>query len=477
MTSSKTRGCLSSLTPGKPRTHFLSGKCLVFVASVALLCVLDFALKLKEGTRRVTTENSGTWSVFKAKESDQTTSGINMTKELLRLDPTIFAEIPRQTLPDFKNPCWYEKIPEAELNSNPYRTHKNCYSDKKTMKSLNKIAKHFRDGLVQNGTEYFRLRCLPYFYIIGMPKCGTSDLYHRLTKHPDVVGGMRKEPHYWTRRCFDSRMTGDIPNVTVPVREYLDLFDGAARIIKTQIKKHLTSSGQKVVNHDVITGEASVSTLYDNRRWGREAWDMSRNEPSVLVASLLQAVQPHARFILTIRDPTERLYSEYLYFTHGDKSAASFHDNVIVAIDGFNNCLKNNSVRSCTYEPNLVEKRTVRLRLGLYDVYLRDWFHIFPRDQILVQRLEDRSRDPRGTMMRVLEFLQLGPVESKSQENAIFTLNKKHVRKPKDARVGPMLPKTQRMLNEFYRPYNQQLADLLNDKRFLWLKESTVSNL
>eukprot|EP00058_Branchiostoma_floridae_P020358 XP_002605848.1 hypothetical protein BRAFLDRAFT_90833 [Branchiostoma floridae] len=310
-----------------------------------------------------------------------------------------------------------------------------------------------------------------------MPKCGTSDLYHRLTKHPDVVGGMRKEPHYWTRRCFDSRMTGDIPNVTVPVGEYLDLFDGAARIIKTQIKKRLTSSGQEVVNHDVITGEASVSTLYDNRRWGREAWDMSRNEPSVLVANLLQAVQPHARFILTIRDPTERLYSEYLYFTHGDKSAASFHDNVIVAMDGFNNCLKNNSVRSCTYEPNLFEKRTVRLRLGLYEVYLRDWFHIFPRDQILVQRLEDRSRDPHGTMTRVLEFLQLGPVESKSQENAIFTLNKKHVRKPKDARVGPMLPKTQRILNEFYRPYNQRLAALLNDRRFLWLKESTVSNL
>lgn len=50
-------------------------------------------------------------------------------------------------LSGFKNPCWYK--------TDDY------------------------DG-VQN------LICLPYAYILGQPKCGTSDLFERLKSHPDV---------------------------------------------------------------------------------------------------------------------------------------------------------------------------------------------------------------------------------------------------------------------------------------------------
>lgn len=31
-----------------------------------------------------------------------------------------------------------------------------------------------------------KLHCLPYSYILGQPKCGTSDLYERLKRHPDI---------------------------------------------------------------------------------------------------------------------------------------------------------------------------------------------------------------------------------------------------------------------------------------------------
>lgn len=41
-----------------------------------------------------------------------------------------------------------------------------------------------------------RLRCLPYFFIIGFPKCGTSDLWNRLALHPDVVVRHEKESFY-----------------------------------------------------------------------------------------------------------------------------------------------------------------------------------------------------------------------------------------------------------------------------------------
>lgn len=35
-------------------------------------------------------------------------------------------------------------------------------------------------------------------------------------------------------------------------------------------------------------------------------------------------------------------------------------------------------------------------------------------------------------------------------------------------RYPKMLPETQKMLREFYEPYNKRLAALLQDDRFLW---------
>ena len=49
----------------------------------------------------------------------------------------------------------------------------------------------------------------------------------------------------------------------------------------------------------------------------------------------------------------------------------------------------------------------------------------------------------------------------------IAQLEKQRVGHKKDE-VAPMLPETQRMLDEFYRPYNQRLAAILQDRKFLW---------
>lgn len=43
-----------------------------------------------------------------------------------------------------------------------------------------------------------RLRCIPYFHILGVSKCGTTDLYHRLSKHPQMLESrnkVRNRPH------------------------------------------------------------------------------------------------------------------------------------------------------------------------------------------------------------------------------------------------------------------------------------------
>ena len=34
--------------------------------------------------------------------------------------------------------------------------------------------------------------------------------------------------------------------------------------------------------------------------------------------------------------------------------------------------------------------------------------------------------------------------------------------------VGPMLPETEKVLSQFFRPFMKRLSDLLHDPRFLW---------
>ncbi|XP_078616278.1 carbohydrate sulfotransferase 15-like [Branchiostoma floridae x Branchiostoma japonicum] len=376
----------------QPRTHQSFGKALLFCACLLTLIFLygyghgrwkpledravswwavagtSSPLKGVMDNKRVLVRHDTSWS----DENTQATSavGFNMTSELRRLNPRIFSALPKAFLSDYKNPCWFEKAKETGLDPQG------------------------------RARVSFRLRCLPYFYIIGMQKCGTTDLYYRITQHPDVVRACAKEPKFWT--TYGHRQLG----------KYLDCFGDAASIIRKRIRKQLTSSGQEAANHYVITGEANPTTIFYNDNWRGKLWDTPNNEPPILLADLIRAVQPDAKFILTLRNPTEMLYSDYLYWKgiHVNRSNTDFHARTTLTIRIFRQCLKNHSVRSCAYEveTDLPSSGTVRLRRGLYEVYLRDWLSVFPREQILVQRLEDHSKDPNKTMTRVLNFLDLG---------------------------------------------------------------------
>lgn len=77
----------------------------------------------------------------------------------------VFSELPAEGyLPGYKNPCWkYEKA----LNPNMPRGLADIFD-------------------AEGGDKELSLACLPFAYILGQPKCGTSDLFERLKRHPDI---------------------------------------------------------------------------------------------------------------------------------------------------------------------------------------------------------------------------------------------------------------------------------------------------
>lgn len=61
---------------------------------------------------------------------------------------------------------------------------------------------------------------------------------------------------------------------------------------------------RKLYRH--VAGEASASTMWDNNAWVYFYDNTTEGEPPFLIQDFVHALQPHARFIVMLRDPVER---------------------------------------------------------------------------------------------------------------------------------------------------------------------------
>ncbi len=129
--------------------------------------------------------------------------------------------------------------------------------------------------------EYNRTR-KPDFFIVGMPRSGTTSLYTYLKQHPGLYLSVYKEPHF-----FGKDLTSTIYGIRAE-EVYYSLFAGAGE--------------------NQLSGEASV-------------WTMA----SRTAAAEINAVNPAAKIIVMLRNPVEMLYSLHdLYLRTGNEDTADF---------------------------------------------------------------------------------------------------------------------------------------------------------
>ncbi|KAK2875986.1 hypothetical protein Q8A67_020082 [Cirrhinus molitorella] len=405
---------------------------------------------LSEDALRDAVRNIATKVKFEARRVPDVSESIGLEKHM-------FSVIPQHFLPNVKNPCWFEEL-RGNVSEDPYRS--NLFGRSRQIQLIfERLSGSFRQRLRRHDGKLQRLRCLPYFYIIGQPKCGTTDLYERLKLHPDVRLTPPKEPHWWTRKRYGIIISGERPHTRFPLDHYLDLFDPVAIQIQQSLLGN-SSSG-------IITGEASASTMWDNNAWLYFHDNSTWAEPPSLVLDSIHALQPDARFIAILRDPVERLYSDYLYFGTVNKSALDFHQKVCESLRMFDGCLRDAGLRACVYNGTLNNAMTVRLQVGLYVVFLLDWLSVFSRDQLLVLRLEDHASNLTLSMSRIFRFLRLAPLSDQRQRQ-ISRRPASNTRHASDRNLGPMQTITRELLTLFYAPFNQKLAEVLRDESFTW---------
>ena len=338
---------------------------------------------------------------------------------LYKESPEVFSQIPSSYLPDYKSFCWYDK---------------------------------------QN-----KFQCLSSVYLAGMPKCGTTDLYDKLMWHPQLTTqAHRKDPtanqkefFYWTR----GRLARPESHVYTP-REKLSVYPFSTFLAGTGSEKVRANKEVRIV-------DGTPCLLWDLRGW-EDRYGRGLEEPPYSNADLIHSVTPEAKILVIVREPVERLYSEYIYFWSGygnDRNPTKFDREARDEVSKFNRCLEKWSLRRCCYSSDFSLR--LRLALGIYVCYVRDFYELFG-DRLLVVTMSEYHDYPVETVMTIFKHIGVSEVNSADLKHFIETSRAVNTNTDRKKRVGEMLDETKEFLKAFYAPYNSQLATLLKDDKYLF---------
>jgi hypothetical protein len=259
-------------------------------------------------------------------------------------------------------------------------------------------------------------RMLPDFIIAGEAKCGTTSLYHYLTQHPRILRADLKEPTNFLK------------------------YGGSVLLCRLHYPFMLWRWLGRLMGRRIITGEASPEYF----------------SKSVVPENILHVV-PRVKIIVLLRNPVTRAYSDHQMFARNKPEYDSFETFARRSVDW----IRDDRVAPLVEAVSQLEYHPARfVHRGLYVVPARRWLGHFPKENILFLKSEDLFEDPQRVTDGVAHYLGLHP----------HPLKDASARK-KGRYSSALTAAAVRLLGEFYRPYNEQLYELLG-RDFGWEAET-----
>ena len=276
---------------------------------------------------------------------------------------------------------------------------------------------------------------------------------------------MKKEAHFWENGVKGRRYK---------LREYM--------------RRYHSNSSEL---NQLLFKDATPRYIFSNIR------DL-RNNNATSIARNLAAIFPNTtKYLVIMREPVARLKSDFNFFYTSREDTPTrtrlFYKLVGIALTNYNYCRKNrllfnhgymrNQCNVSRHEPTAAQLQNChrgahdasciewltrperRLAIGTYSVYIKHWLKYHSREQFLFLQLEEFSAATTATLVdTVLPFLGVNATlteieQANKSENKVVNKSK---------RKFTMLNKVHALLEEFYRPFNQELSQLLQDNKYLW---------
>jgi len=257
--------------------------------------------------------------------------------------------------------------------------------------------------------------CLPYFVILGAARGGTTSMWQYLVQHPQIKAGKSKQSHFFS----------DQEKWNQGFNYYFNFFP-----------RNTNASY-------FVTFEASTFYL-----------------SSYIAPSRMSRILPNAKLILLLRDPVERAYSQFLSTPPMVKSTEGFEYFIDQELQNLQ------EVPEGCYQDDIPARMfrtycqsSILLNRGIYIQQIQNWLKYYPLEQLLIITAEDFFKNPKAEIRKILRFLELTVEDDFLQDMTVYAASD---------RGGEVIrPETRRRLENFFRPYNQQLQEFLG-RSFHW---------
>lgn len=196
----------------------------------------------------------------------------------------------------------------------------------------------------------------PNLIIMGAQKSGTTSLYEYIRKHPDIfMSNPVKEPGFY-------------------------LGEERAKIFWRKMGKPIASRTE-LLTQRMLLG-------YNEERWFGDAstyYTLGKRSRLFNIPSRMHEQDPQMKFIYIVRNPIERIISNYKHIVERGKTKETLQD-FLQTPEGENSILT-----------------------SLYSWQISPYLELFPRKQFLFLIFEEFLSNPHKGMEKVWNFLDLAP--------------------------------------------------------------------
>ncbi|XP_065886903.1 carbohydrate sulfotransferase 15-like [Dysidea avara] len=349
---------------------------------------------------------------------------------------------PDEFVSNLKNPCWYADYGPVKAEVNWIRN-----------------VDFTKDSVP--GTK--SLHCLPYMYLLGYPKCGSTTFYSSTIRHPESIGAV--QGYGWLGRHSAGLVKG-YEEAIKTVLDSVEYFIRPTSVIESESTKSSYYNG-------------IFSDFAQDTSWLRHGFDGVADGSLCDPPLLLKEIQPNAKFVVLMREPISRQYSAFWYtsgklkpYLIANDGPSIFADSTDKFFSRLKQCSSSQSMIHCIRDAGKFHSyynAKEQIYASFYYVYLLPWLQVFPRKNFLFIRTEDMAKDTVGVLKQVFKFLEMSPLPEDTLQH-IFqqnTGNRNQTYIHKNANLQ-LSSSTKKHLRAYYRPFNEKLAELLKDDKFLW---------